>query len=119
MIVCTETTGRRWFFRSKIIPESMWPLPKPGPGALATKLLAGMLTRPEGPETVDADEWIDRADASKYALVEDSIRMGYGVVLTLLWWKNEAQLVHEDDDSEDALRPLSGDLTFERRVRRR
>ncbi|MFZ5894762.1 MAG: ImmA/IrrE family metallo-endopeptidase [Myxococcota bacterium] len=118
MILCTDSVGRQWFFRSPSIPEALRPLTKPGPGSLAAKLLAGTLARSAGPQAVDADDWIDRADAARYTVIEDSVRTRSGLVLTLLWWKNEAQLVDEEDE-DDALPSLTGELTFASRRRRR
>jgi hypothetical protein len=118
MIVCSDSPGRQWFFRSPSIPETLWPLTKPGAGSLAAKLLAGTLARSPSPEAVDADEWIDQAGAASYTLIEDSLRTRSGFVLTLLWWKDEAQLLDGSDD-EDALAPLTGELTFGSRRRRR
>ena len=70
--------------------------------------------------TVDANEWIDHSEASKYTLVEDSRRMGQDLVLTLLWWKDEAQILSLRDDEEEQDRPeLTGELTFGSRKRRR
>lgn len=119
MIVCTDSNGRGWFFRSPIIPTSVWPLSKPGQGSVARRLHSGALSRAPGPETVDADEWIDLPNASEYTLVEDSVFGGPGLVLALLWWKDEAQLLAIKDDDEEGAEELSGHLTFGRRSRRR
>jgi len=117
MILCTEATGRRWFFSSPILPSEIRPLSKPGPGAVATRLLMAK-GNATGPESVDADDWIDHVDASRYSLIEDSIPMSGGLVLTLLWWKDEAQILALDDD-EDGQRARSDVPSFGRRTRRR
>jgi hypothetical protein len=119
MIVCNDPLRRQWFFGSSIVPSTLWPVSKPGPGTLASKLLSGAIGRTAGPETVDADEWIDHPDASKYVLVEDSTCAIGTTVLTLLWWKDEAQILDLDRDQEDAETPLSGHLSFESRKKRR
>lgn len=110
MIVCNEAGGRCWFFRSPLV--QLWPRSKPGRNTDAARLLAGGFTRAGGPTTVDADEWIDHSDASKYTLVEDSMKAG-DVVLSLLWWKDERQILDLDnDDDADAASLLSGRLSF-------
>jgi hypothetical protein len=120
MIVCTQPAGREWFFRSPLVPAELWPRRKPGAGALATRLLGGNPSVPCEPTTVDADEWIDHSEASKYTVVEDSRRMGEDLVLTLLWWKDEAQILALRDDDEEEEEPgLTGQLTFGSRRRRR
>jgi hypothetical protein len=117
MIVCNDMQGRRWFYRTSLVP--LWPLSKPGPNSEAARLLAGGFTRSGGPATVDADEWIDHAGASKYTLIEDSTRAG-NVVLSLLWWKDERQILDlDDDDQADPEGPLSGHLSFGARSSRR
>ena len=95
MIICNAVDGRRWFFRSCTVP--LWPVARPGSSTHAAKLLAGATSRPVGPLSVDADEWVDHPGASKYAVVEDSLVSG-GLVLTLLWWKDESQILDLDDD---------------------
>ena len=69
---------------------------------------------------MDADEWIDHPDAGKFTIIEDSRRTNEGVVLTIVWWKDEAQILALERDDDDEGRPeLSGELTFGPRVRRR
>ena len=82
---------------------------------MAARLLTGTATV-DGPEEVDADEWLDHPDSSNYTIFEDSVRTGTGMVLSMLWWKDEHQILdllkEEDGDAE---RPLSGHLSFKRR----
>ena len=66
-----------------------------------TRLLSGALSQGTGPETVDADDWINLADAHRYCLSEDSIVSRHGSVLTLLWWKDESQIIALDGDDRD------------------
>ncbi|MEZ0122112.1 MAG: ImmA/IrrE family metallo-endopeptidase [Candidatus Reddybacter sp.] len=84
MIVCWNSSGKRkWFFRSSIVPESVWP--------------HNMVLRPRNTfaETnaveVDADKWIDGVDAENYTLIESQYYNGYDN-FTLLWWKDESPL---------------------------
>jgi hypothetical protein len=119
MLVCTDAKGRLWFFRSAIIPEALWPLSQPGPNTNTSKLVAGTLAHAPGPELVDASDWIDHRDASEYVLIEDAECATGSLVLTLLWWKNEAQIVSlENEDEGDAEAPLSGHLSFGSRRRK-
>ena len=100
MIVCNETAGRKWFFRSPLVPTALWLKDKPGSGSVAASILGGKGVG-SGPETVDADDWIEHRDASDYCIVEDSIPLWNGAVLTLLWWKDEAQILALDRDEQE------------------
>jgi Zn-dependent peptidase ImmA (M78 family) len=116
MIVASDSIGRQWFIRSPLIRESLFPLRRPGPASFAARLLSGELRSPIGPDTVDADQWIDDADAKRYTVVEDSVSGSSGIVLTLLWWKDESQILESDDEGDE--HALSGELSFGRRRRR-
>ena len=104
MIVCNEPTRRRWFIRNSDVPEVLWPRDTPGAYTSAYDLLRGS-TQVEGATEVQADGWINHPDARRYSLVEDSIKIGDQFVLSLLWWKNERQLLdiseNEDDDERE------------------
>lgn len=55
----------------------------------------------EGSIDIYADQWINHPDSHRYSLQEDSIRLGgTDMVLTLLWWKNEQQLLDIDEDAD-------------------
>ena len=114
MIACYDQQKRLWFARAPIVPSDFWPLPQPGAGSVASGLLKDASAIEPGPTLVDADEWLDRAGAAQYSLVEDSVRAGAGTVLTLLWWKNEAQILDADGGEDDVDRGLTGRLTFGR-----
>lgn len=102
MLICSDETGRRmWFARSPIVHRALWPRDQPGSWTAARRLLNSGLAG--DPEDVDADEWIEHPNSSRYVLREHSIRMGERV-LTLLWWKDESQitdLADRDDDDDD------------------
>lgn len=101
MLICTESNGRKWFFRSSLIPETVWPTRVPGSGSVASELLSGAVSTSPGPVKVDADEWIDHRDASQYCVIEDSSIDNRGFVLTLLWWEDETQIISFDREEED------------------
>lgn len=92
MLICSNREGRRWFARSPIVPSALWPTKQPGSGSLAARLLHGETSR-GGTETVDADDWIDHRDSHRYCLVEESLMVSSEDVLTILWWKDESQIL--------------------------
>lgn len=98
MLVCNEPGRRCWFFRGSDVPHALFPRDTPGAYTSAYDLLRGS-TSGEGSADVAADGWIDHRDARQYTVREDSIKIGFGFVLTLLWWKDERQLLDLDEDN--------------------
>jgi Zn-dependent peptidase ImmA (M78 family) len=98
MIVCNELGRRLWFIRGSEIPEVLWPRDTPGAYTSAYDLLRGS-GKVEGPVDVQADGWITHPLARGYTLREDSIKIGEHFVLSLLWWKDERQLLDIEDES--------------------
>jgi hypothetical protein len=98
MIVCSELGRRRWFIRGSDVPDALWPRDVPGAYTSAHNLLHGS-TKLEGPVDVQADGWINHPQARRYTVREDSVRIGDTFVLSLLWWRDERQLldINEDD----------------------
>jgi hypothetical protein len=100
MLICSddETGNRLWFARSSIVPKELWPRQNPGRSTAAQALLKGAAAGE--PVDVDADEWIEHPDSARYVIREHSLRMGTRL-LTLLWWKDESQLIDLGDREED------------------
>ena len=97
MIVCNDTFKRRWFVRGPLVPEELWPLEKPGRDTGAFSLLQDPGKNQESFDT-RADNWIEHQNSSRYWVREDSVRITPDLILTLLWWKNERQILDLDDD---------------------
>jgi len=98
MVVCWSGDARRkWFIRGRDVPDSIWPPDEPGRDTVARDLLGGSL-RAARPEEVCAAEWTTRDDADRYVVVEDSRRISADFVLSLVWWKDERQLLDLDSD---------------------
>lgn len=100
MIVCTENGRRRWFIRGPDVPEVLWPLERPSRNTLAWDLMHGKTTS-SGSVDVCADGWLNHPDASRYAVREDSRKIREDLILSILWWKDERQLLDLDEDDED------------------
>ncbi len=99
MIVCHTSQQRRWFVRGPDVPDAIRLREKPGAYTVAYDLLRGTAIN-EGPIDVQSDGWITHPDSRRYLLREDSIRIGDYYVLSLLWWKDERQLLDLEEDSE-------------------
>lgn len=98
MIVYSEDGSRKWFIRGADVPEALWPREQPKRDTVAYDLMQGKQSK--HPLEIYADGWIDHQDADKYGVVEDSIKIGSKSVLTLLWWKDERQLLDLSRDEE-------------------
>lgn len=94
MIVCMEKGRRKWFVRGPDVPRSMWPVEKLQQDSLAYDLMEG--GKVGGPIDIEASLWIDHPDAERFPISEDSVRYG-DFVLSLLWWKDERQLLELDE----------------------
>ena len=100
MVVCSEAERRRWFKRGPDVPDVLWPRERVLPMTVAHDVSKGN-TAP-GPTDVPADAWFEHRDARRYAIREDSMRITGDLVLSLLWWKDESQLLDlEDDENEN------------------
>jgi hypothetical protein len=99
MVVCNDLKKRRWFFREKDVP--LWPRDQPGRNTIAYDLLHGA-EYVESPTDVCADGWIDHPEDDRYELRKDSVRMtlrnGTILVFSLLWWKDEQQLLDLEEE---------------------
>ena len=99
MIICNEGGKRIWFSRGPDVPKAIWPKDRPGPYTNAQALLKGQQAS-EGPIKIGADEWIEHEDAWRYLLIEDSVKITGNLVLSLLWWEDEKQLLDIEFDDE-------------------
>jgi Zn-dependent peptidase ImmA (M78 family) len=99
LIVCHTLQQRRWFIRGPDLPEAMRLRDKPGAYTAAYDLLRGSAAS-EGSIEVQADGWIAHPESRRYLLREDSIRIGDLYVLSLLWWKDERQLLDLEGEND-------------------
>lgn len=99
MLVCSSSTRRRWFTRSEDV--KLWPRELFGAATVAADLFEDPGASPPGPTEVCADGWIDHPEARRYAVIEDSRRIGPDLVLSLVWWKDESELLDLEEASDD------------------
>lgn len=92
MLVCFSHKKREWFVSGPDVPEFFYPLKKLDPESEAFDILYGEKKMCK-PIEVTADIWIDRDDAGEYSLYEQSVKISDNMVLSMLWWKDESQIV--------------------------
>ena len=100
ILVCNSPQKREWFVPSGEVRNKIWLEPRPGKGSLAYALLRGEAISLPAKE-VGADAWVNHPNASKYWIHEDSFLLSDGFVLTLLWWKDETQLIDIDNELDE------------------
>ena len=100
MLVCSDAAGKRkWFVHGPDV--RVWPVQQVGRETVAYEISHGS-SRREGPVDVSCDAWIDHPEADRHVLVEHSVPMDSGLVLSLLWWKDEGQLLAMQSDEESS-----------------
>lgn len=92
LLACYGIEGRRWFSRGPDVPNEIWPPKQVHHDTTAFEVLFGGKEQRRPVET-DADAWIEHRNAHRYTVIEDSVKIADDAVLTIIWWKNERQLV--------------------------
>ncbi len=86
MLVCWRKDGKRlWFKRNTIVPEAIWPHDR-------IVRLQSTFSFSSGLE-VDADKWISTDGSENFTVIESVFSNDYGR-FSLIWWKDEAQLIN-------------------------
>lgn len=94
IVVCTSANGYKWSWRHPELPLSIRVNRFVSRHSVAQKLHLATELEPPGPTVVDADDWVNYANVEDYVIVEDSVRIGRGSVLTVLWWHDETSLLN-------------------------
>jgi IrrE N-terminal-like domain len=92
MVIYITQGVRKWFVAGPDVPSVLWPKESPSRKTLAWDLIHGD-SKECGPTAVQADGWLTHPEAENYELIEDSVGFRDGSILTLLWWKNEKQII--------------------------
>lgn len=83
ILVCHGMHGRKWFRRSKDVPERWFPRAELDADSFAFDVLFGTAGE-HRPTKMSADAWFDQWDAEKFDLREQTLRISEHEVLTLL-----------------------------------
>jgi len=74
------------------VPHEIWPSKQLDHETTAFEVLFAGKDQQRPVET-DANAWIEHRDAYRYTVFEDSIKVADDAVLTIVWWKDERQLI--------------------------
>jgi Zn-dependent peptidase ImmA (M78 family) len=99
VLVCNGPQKREWFVSNGEVKGKIWLEDRPGKGSIAETLLRGERTD-SSPRDVRSDAWFNDRNASNHWVHEDSLLTSDGSVLSLLWWKDESQLIEIDNALE-------------------
>jgi len=99
MLVYNGPRKREWFFTSGEVRNKIFPEERPEKGSIAEALLRGDRSDMT-PREVRSDTWFTHRNAAGHWVHEDSISVSDGSVLSLLWWKDERQLIEIDNEIE-------------------
>lgn len=93
IVVCSNLQGYQWSWRHPELPLSVRVNRLISRHSVAHSLYTNAGLASPGPVTVDAEEWVSHPGVEEYVVVEDSVRIGGGTVLSLIWWEDETSLV--------------------------
>ncbi len=99
IVACHNKQNRLWQFRGSDVPFVIQLRDAPGAYTNAFDLLHGKISTSK-PESVQASDWITHPKSKYYSIHEDSVKISEDLVLSLLWWKDERQLLDLEDDEE-------------------
>lgn len=99
ILVCNGPRKREWFVTNSEVRSKIYLEGRPQKGSIAEALLRGDRSD-MAPHEVRSDAWFDHRNAANHWVHEDSIPVSDGSVLSLLWWKDETQLIEIDNEIE-------------------
>lgn len=92
MLVFSTPEGIIWQSKPNDLPYAIELHDRPGKYTNAAELLSGQ--KPENnPDEVQASDWLATPGSKNYSIIEDSVKVFDETVLSLLWWKDERQLL--------------------------
>jgi Zn-dependent peptidase ImmA (M78 family) len=100
ILVCNSPQKREWYVSSGEVRSKIWLQDRPRYGSLAYALPRGE-AKAIPAKDVGSDTWFNHRNAQNYWIHEDSKLLADGTVLTLLWWKDETQLIDIDREIEE------------------
>lgn len=101
LVVCSTSSGIKWKSRPRDLPSAIQLRDQPGKYTNAAELLLDR--KPEvNPVEVEASDWFTTPGSKHYSIIEDSKLIYEDTVLSLLWWKDEQQLIDLESEEEES-----------------
>ena len=92
VVVLSDRNGVRWSIRNKEVPDAVRLREEPSSDTTAWELARGA-DDPGRPIDVGAAGWFEDEEAARTWVQEDSRHVTPDLILTLLWWPDEAHLL--------------------------
>lgn len=100
MVVCSTSAGIKWESRPRDLPSAIELRDQPGKFTNAAELLLDR--KPDrNPVEVEASDWLTTPRSKHYSIIEDSKLIYKDTVLSLLWWKDERQLIDLESEMDE------------------
>ena len=99
ILVAHGPSGRKWFRRSKSVPERWFPKKELERDSFAFDVQFGQAKETTTLRKIGADAWFDRRDADRYEIHEQTIKGYGGTSLTLLVLRDD-KMLQEDSDRD-------------------
>jgi Zn-dependent peptidase ImmA (M78 family) len=87
LLTCYSSAGRKWFARSQCVAKEWFPRSDLSHESSAFCMVFRNVSKPMPSRTVSASTWFDKFDASRWEVIEESVRTSNDDVLTLLAFK--------------------------------
>ena len=100
MLVFSTPDGIIWKSKPIDLPSAIELRDCPGHYTNAAELLAGQKLN-NNPVEVEASDWFSTPRSKNYSIIEDSELIYEDTVLSLLWWKDESQLMDLEAANEE------------------
>lgn len=92
IVACYKDRRFHWAVAGPHVPRTLQPVRELDEESDAYQLWKEGRVGSTKPRLHSAETWIDCQSAEDFSLVEDSIVVSPGVTVSLLWWKDEAQI---------------------------
>lgn len=84
LLICHQTSGRKWFTRAPSVPEKWFPRDDLDAASFAFGVLYGKQPEDPIPRRIGADAWFDRREADRFDVQEQTMRVTPSEVVTLV-----------------------------------
>lgn len=92
ILICHGPSGRKWFFRSPLVPDRWFPRQELDPESSAFSVQFSRSAGTAHLSKIGADAWFDRYDADRFEVREQAVRYLGDCSLTLVVFDDEKML---------------------------